>query len=91
MPLFYLNSRTLLFGIFLDSLHVVGMLLHCLDSFRPHITLILVNVGIVSKVAILGGVNFSLNLEFLGISLHLRLYRMLLFMDLGQRSIFLIL
>ena len=91
VPLFYLNSRTLLFGIFLDSLHVVGMLLHCLDSFRPHITLILVNVGIVSKVAILGGVNFSLNLEFLGISLHLRLYRMLLFMDLWQRSIFLIL
>ena len=91
MPLFYFNSRTLLFGIFLDSLHVVGMLLHCFDSFRPHITLILVYVGIVSKVAILGGVDFSLNLEVLGISLHLSLYRVLLFVDLGQGCIFLIL
>lgn len=42
VPFFYFNSRTLLFGIFLNSFHVMGMLLHCFNPFRPHITLILV-------------------------------------------------
>lgn len=92
MPLFYFDSRALLFGILLNSLHVMWVLLDWFDTFGPHITLILINVGIISEVAIvLRGVDLSLNLEFSGISLHLGLYWVLLFVYFGQGSVFLIL
>ena len=53
VPLFDFDALVLLFGILLNSLHVVGMLFYRFNSLGPQITLILVNVCVVPEIPII--------------------------------------